>query len=98
MTSENKPAPKIGLVSLGCPKALVDSERIVTQLRSEGYQIVGDYDGADAVVVNTCGFIDSAKQESLEAISEALVLTGRLSLLVVWVLMRLIYNRYQTPY
>ncbi len=69
--------PKVGFVSLGCPKALVDSERIITQLRSEGYQIAGDYDGADVVVVNTCGFLDSAKQESLEAIGEAMASNGR---------------------
>lgn len=70
-------APKVGFVSLGCPKALVDSERIITQLRSEGYQIAADYDGADVVVVNTCGFLDSAKQESLEAIGEAMAANGR---------------------
>ena len=70
-------APKVGFVSLGCPKALVDSERIITQLRSEGYQIAADYDGADVVVVNTCGFLDSAKQESLEAIGEAMAHNGR---------------------
>ena len=70
-------APKVGFVSLGCPKALVDSERIITQLRSEGYQIAADYDGADVVVVNTCGFLDSAKQESLEAIGEAMASNGR---------------------
>jgi ribosomal protein S12 methylthiotransferase len=70
-------SPKIGLVSLGCPKALVDSERIVTRLRAEGYQIVGDYDGADLVLVNTCGFLDSARAESLEAIGEALAENGR---------------------
>ena len=70
-------APKVGFVSLGCPKALVDSERILTQLRTEGYQIVPDYDGADVVVVNTCGFIDSAKAESLDAIGEALTENGR---------------------
>ena len=77
MTTEKNCSPKIGLVSLGCPKALVDSERIVTQLRSEGYQIASEYEGADAVVVNTCGFIDSAKQESLQAISEALSRNGK---------------------
>ncbi len=77
MTTEENCSPKIGLVSLGCPKALVDSERIVTQLRSEGYQIASDYEGADAVVVNTCGFIDSAKQESLQTISEALSRNGK---------------------
>lgn len=68
---------KIGMVSLGCPKALVDSERILTQLRTEGYEISPDYAGADVVVVNTCGFIDSAKAESLEAIGEALDANGR---------------------
>jgi ribosomal protein S12 methylthiotransferase len=70
-------APKVGFVSLGCPKALVDSERILTQLRSDGYQISPDYEGADVVVVNTCGFIDSAKAESLDAIGEALDANGR---------------------
>jgi len=70
-------SPKVGFVSLGCPKALVDSERILTQLRTEGYDIVSDYDGADVVVVNTCGFIDSAKAESLDAIGEALAANGR---------------------
>ena len=65
-------APKIGFVSLGCPKALVDSERIITKLRAEGYELSPSYDGADAVVVNTCGFLNSAKEESLEAIGEAL--------------------------
>jgi len=69
--------PKIGMVSLGCPKALVDSERILTRLRAEGYAISPDYGGADAVVVNTCGFLDSAKAESLEAIGEALAENGR---------------------
>ena len=64
--------PTIGMVSLGCPKALVDSERILTRLRSEGYAISSDYAGAEAVIVNTCGFLDSAKAESLEAIGEAL--------------------------
>jgi len=70
-------SPKVGFVSLGCPKALVDSERILTQLRTEGYQIVPDYDQADVVVVNTCGFIDSAKAESLDAIGEAIAENGR---------------------
>ena len=70
-------SPKVGFVSLGCPKALVDSERILTQLRTEGYDIVSNYDGADVVVVNTCGFIDSAKAESLDAIGEALAENGR---------------------
>jgi tRNA A37 methylthiotransferase MiaB len=68
---------KIGFVSLGCPKALVDAERIVTQLRAEGYEIGKDYAGSDLVVVNTCGFIDSAVQESLDAIGEALAENGR---------------------
>ena len=70
-------SPKVGFVSLGCPKALVDSERILTQLRTEGYQIVPDYANADVVVVNTCGFIDSAKAESLDAIGEAIAENGR---------------------
>jgi ribosomal protein S12 methylthiotransferase len=68
---------KVGFVSLGCPKALVDSERILTQLKMDGYDIVPTYDDADVVVVNTCGFIDSAKQESLEAIGEAISENGR---------------------
>jgi ribosomal protein S12 methylthiotransferase len=67
----------IGIVSLGCPKALVDSEQIITQLRAEGYQISGTYNGADLVVVNTCGFIDEAVQESLDAIGEALAENGK---------------------
>lgn len=69
--------PKVGFVSLGCPKALVDSERILTRLRAEGYQTAPDYEGADVVVVNTCGFLDSAKAESLDAIGEALNENGR---------------------
>ncbi len=69
--------PTIGMVSLGCPKALVDSERILTRLRAEGYAISPDYKGADAVIVNTCGFLDSAKAESLEAIGEAIAENGR---------------------
>jgi ribosomal protein S12 methylthiotransferase len=69
--------PTIGMVSLGCPKALVDSERILTRLRAEGYGISPDYSGADAVIVNTCGFLDSAKAESLEAIGEALNENGK---------------------
>ena len=69
--------PTIGMVSLGCPKALVDSERILTRLRAEGYGISPDYGGADAVIVNTCGFLDSAKAESLEAIGEALQENGK---------------------
>lgn len=70
-------SPKVGFVSLGCPKALVDSERILTQLRTEGYQVAQDYAGADLVVVNTCGFIESAVQESLDAIGEALNENGK---------------------
>jgi len=70
-------APKVGMVSLGCPKALVDSERILTKLRSDGYALSADYDGADVVLVNTCGFLDSAKEESLEAIGEAIAENGR---------------------
>ncbi len=69
--------PTIGMVSLGCPKALVDSERILTRLRAEGYGFSPDYSGADAVIVNTCGFLDSAKAESLEAIGEALQENGK---------------------
>jgi ribosomal protein S12 methylthiotransferase len=71
------PSAKIGFVSLGCPKALVDSERILTQLKSEGYEVVTRYDKANAVIVNTCGFIDAAVQESLDAIGEALHENGR---------------------
>ncbi|MEM8882395.1 MAG: radical SAM protein, partial [Pseudomonadota bacterium] len=74
---ERSGQPKIGMVSLGCPKALVDSERILTRLRAEGYAISPDYSGAEAVIVNTCGFLDSAKAESLEAIGEALDANGR---------------------
>lgn len=70
-------APKIGFVSLGCPKALVDSERIITELSKDGYQVASDYDGADLVVVNTCGFIESAVQESLDAIGEAISKNGK---------------------
>ena len=75
-SSPNKPA-KIGLVSLGCPKALVDSERILTDLRAQGYTFSPDYEGADAVIVNTCGFLDSAKEESLQAIGEAIAQNGK---------------------
>jgi ribosomal protein S12 methylthiotransferase len=70
-------SPRIGLVSLGCPKALVDSERIITRLRAEGYELSPSYEGADAVVVNTCGFLNSAKEESLAAIGEALAENGK---------------------
>ena len=72
-----KPAPRISFVSLGCPKALVDSERILTQLRAEGYELSRSHAGADAVIVNTCGFLDSAKKESLEAIGAAMAENGR---------------------
>ncbi len=78
ITEPSRPnQPRIGMVSMGCPKALVDSERILTRLRAEGYAISPDYAGADAVIVNTCGFLDSAKAESLEAIGEALAENGR---------------------
>ena len=70
-------SPRVGFVSLGCPKALVDSERILTQLRIEGYEVVGGYGEADVVVVNTCGFIEAAQQESLDAIGEALAENGK---------------------
>jgi ribosomal protein S12 methylthiotransferase len=73
----NAPAPKVSFVSLGCPKALVDSERIITQLRAQGYQLTKEHDGADVVIVNTCGFLDSAKAESLEAIGEAMAENGK---------------------
>ena len=78
MTVKPLPAPpKVGMVSLGCPKALVDSERILTKLRSDGYAMSPDYAGADVVLVNTCGFLDSAKEESLAAIGEAIAENGR---------------------
>ena len=77
MTLTLDTAPKVGMVSLGCPKALVDSERILTQLRADGYALSGDYAGADVVIVNTCGFLDSAKAESLEAIGEAMAENGK---------------------
>ena len=78
MTVKTLPAqPKVGMVSLGCPKALVDSERILTKLRADGYGLSPDYAGADVVLVNTCGFLDSAKEESLEAIGEAMAENGR---------------------
>ena len=76
VTTLPKP-PRVGLVSLGCPKALVDSERIMTKLRADGYDMSPDYAGADVVLVNTCGFLDSAKAESLEAIGEAIAENGR---------------------
>jgi ribosomal protein S12 methylthiotransferase len=72
-----KKAPSIGIVSLGCPKALVDSERILTHLRAEGYTVSPDYAGAEVVIVNTCGFLDSARDESLEAIGEAMAENGK---------------------
>lgn len=76
-TTKLPDAPKVGMVSLGCPKALVDSERILTKLRADGYGLSADYAGADVVLVNTCGFLDSAKEESLEAIGEAIAENGR---------------------
>ena len=72
-----KRPPSVGFVSLGCPKALVDSERILTQLKVEGYHVSDSYEGADLIVVNTCGFIDSAVQESLDAIGEAIHSNGK---------------------
>jgi ribosomal protein S12 methylthiotransferase len=77
MSNPSSTPPKVGFVSLGCPKALVDSEQILTQLRAEGYEIASTYNGADLVVVNTCGFIDEAVQESLDAIGEALNENGK---------------------
>ncbi|OYU16057.1 MAG: 30S ribosomal protein S12 methylthiotransferase RimO [Alphaproteobacteria bacterium PA4] len=77
MTLALDTAPRVGMVSLGCPKALVDSERILTQLRADGYALSGDYAGADVVIVNTCGFLDSAKAESLDAIGEAIAENGK---------------------
>src|SRR6266567_2055923 len=76
VTTLPKP-PRVGLVSLGCPKALVDSERIMTKLRADGYDMSPDYAGADLVIVNTCGFLDSAKAESLDAIGTALGANGK---------------------
>ena len=69
--------PTVGVISLGCPKATVDTERILTQLRTEGYQLTNSYEDADTVIVNTCGFIDSAVQESLDTIGEALEENGK---------------------
>ncbi len=77
MNSRAPSSPTVGLVSLGCPKALVDSERILTKLRAQGYRISPSYDGADVVLVNTCGFLDSAREESLNAIGEAIAENGR---------------------
>src|SRR4051812_16936724 len=77
MATKLPEAPRVGMVSLGCPKNLVDSERILTKLRSDGYAMSPDYAGADVVLVNTCGFLDSAKEESLEAIGEAMAENGR---------------------
>lgn len=77
MATEIASTPKVGMVSLGCPKALVDSERILTRLRADGYAMSPDYAGADVVLVNTCGFLDSAKEESLSAIGEAIAENGR---------------------
>jgi ribosomal protein S12 methylthiotransferase len=77
MATTLPPPPRVGMVSLGCPKALVDSERILTKLRASGYDLSPDYAGADVVLVNTCGFLDSAKEESLEAIGEAIAENGR---------------------
>ena len=75
--TKSQAAPTVSFVSLGCPKALVDSERIITKLRAEGYGLARDHKGADLVIVNTCGFLDSAKAESLEAIGNALAENGK---------------------
>ena len=75
--SDSHRAAKVGFLSLGCPKNLVDSERILTQLRTEGYDVTNSYDDAELVIVNTCGFIDSAVQESLDTIGEALAANGK---------------------
>jgi ribosomal protein S12 methylthiotransferase len=77
MLTQITPPKRVGMVSLGCPKALVDSERILTRLRADGYSTSTDYAGADVVIVNTCGFLDSAKAESLDAIGEAIAENGR---------------------
>ena len=77
MKAKSKLAPRVGVVSLGCPKALVDSERIMTRLRAEGYEMTGSAEHADVVIVNTCGFLDSAKEESLDAIGQAMRENGR---------------------
>src|SRR5207245_4934673 len=74
--TETRP-PKVSFVSWGCPKALVDSERIITRLRAEGYELARKHDGADLVIVNTCGFLDSAKKETLAAIGEAMAENGK---------------------
>jgi ribosomal protein S12 methylthiotransferase len=70
-------APKVSFVSLGCPKALVDSERIITRLRAEGYELTRQHEGADLAIVNTCGFLESAQTESLEAFGTALAENGK---------------------
>src|SRR6266481_9626685 len=77
ISANKNPIPKVGFISLGCPKATVDSEHILTRLRAEGYLISASYQDADLVVVNTCGFIDAAVAESLDAIGEALAETGK---------------------
>ncbi|HYR44106.1 MAG TPA: 30S ribosomal protein S12 methylthiotransferase RimO, partial [Terriglobia bacterium] len=77
MKSATRKSPKVGFVSLGCPKALVDSERILTRLRAEGYEVAASYGKADLVIVNTCGFIDAAVEESLATIGEALAGNGK---------------------
>src|SRR6516164_7296615 len=76
-TGDTARVPRVSFVSLGCPKALVDSERIITRLRAEGYELAPEHRGADVVVVNTCGFLDSAQAESLAAIGEALNQNGK---------------------
>src|SRR5262245_34465406 len=74
---DDRTSPKVSFVSLGCPKALVDSERIITRLRAEGYELTREHQGADLVIVNTCGFLDTAKAESLDAIGTALAENGK---------------------
>src|ERR1700756_892390 len=76
-TADTQAAPKVSFVSLGCPKALVDSERIITRLRAEGYELTRTHQGADLVIVNTCGFLDNPKAESLDAIGTALADNGK---------------------
>src|ERR1700747_417913 len=90
-------AARVGFVSLGCPKALVDSERILTQLRAEGYEVAPTYEAADVVVVNTCGFIDAAIDESLDAIGEALEHNGRV-IVTRWLGARARGTRWRAPH
>ena len=84
ITTASLPTPKVGFVSLGCPKALTDSELILTQLSAEGYQTSKTFEGADLVIVNTCGFIDEAIKESLDTIAEALNENGKVIVTACW--------------